>query len=121
MNLSESLLAEVSRGSLVESIHQVDAIVVTADGDIVAAWGDVEREIFARSSAKPLQALPLIETGAADHFKFSDAEIALACASHQGQNIHVEGASAILERAGLGENDLECGPHWVPGRCSCRI
>ncbi len=112
MNLSESLLVEVSRGSMMESVHHVDAVVVTADGDIVAAWGDVEREIYARSSAKPLQALPLIETGAADHFAFTDAEIALACASHQSQAIHVSGAAAIIERIGLGEGDLECGPHW---------
>lgn len=112
MNLSESLLVEVSRGSMVESIHLVDAVAVTADGDIIAAWGDVEREIYARSSAKPLQALPLIETGAADQFSFSDAEIALACASHQSQSVHVNGVSAILERVGLGEGDLECGTHW---------
>jgi len=112
MNLSESLLVEVSRGTLVESIHHVDAVVVTADGDIVAAWGDVEREIYARSAIKPVQALPLIETGAADHFKLTDTEIALACASHQGQNIHVEGAEGILKHAGLGESNLECGAHW---------
>lgn len=112
MNLSESLLVEVSRGNLVESVHHVDAVVVTADGGIIAAWGDVEREIFPRSAIKPIQALPLIETGAADHFKLSDREIALACASHQGQNIHVDGAAGILKRAGLGESDLECGPHW---------
>jgi L-asparaginase II len=112
MNLSELLLVEVSRGSMVESVHLVDAVVVTANGDIVAAWGDVEREIYARSSAKPLQALPLIETGAADHFKFTDAEIALACASHQSQAIHLNGATTIVERIGLSESDLECGPHW---------
>lgn len=97
---------------MVESLHRVDAIVVTADGEIINAWGDVEHEIYARSSAKPLQALPLIETGAADHFGFSDPEIALACASHQGQPIHVDGAAAILNRIGLGEDDLECGAHW---------
>ncbi len=112
MNLSESLLVEVSRGPLVESTHHVDAIVVTADGGIVAAWGDVDREIYARSAAKPMQALPLIETGAADHFGFTDAEIALACASHQGQPIHVDGAKAIMDRIGLVESDFECGPHW---------
>lgn len=112
MNLSESLLVEIFRGSMVESVHQVDAVVVTADGDIIAAWGNVEREIYARSAAKPLQALPLIETGAADHFAFTDAEIALACASHQGQPIHVNGARAIMERIGLGEGDFECGAHW---------
>lgn len=112
MNLSESLLVEVSRGSMVESVHLMDAVVVTADGDIIAAWGDVEHEIYARSSAKPLQALPLIETGAADHFGFSDAEIALACASHQSQAIHVNTATAIVERIGLSESNLECGPHW---------
>ncbi|NQV43451.1 MAG: asparaginase [Rhodospirillales bacterium] len=112
MNLSESLLVEVFRGSMVESVHHIDAVVVTADGDIVAAWGDVEYEVYARSSAKPLQALPLIETGAADHFGFTDTEIALACASHQGQPIHVNGAAAIMERIGLGEDDFECGAHW---------
>lgn len=112
MNLSESLLVEVSRGTMVESIHHVDAVVVTADGDVIAAWGDVEREVYPRSSLKPVQTLPLIETGAADRFSLTDAEIALACASHQGQIIHVDGAADILERIGAREADLECGAHW---------
>lgn len=112
MNLSESLLVEVSRGTMVESVHHVDAVVVTADGDIVAAWGDIEREVYPRSSIKPVQTLPLIESGAADHFGLTDADIALACASHQSQNIHVDAAANILERIGLTESDLECGPHW---------
>ncbi len=111
MNLSESLLVEVSRGTMVESIHYCDAVAVDAHGDIIAAWGDVEREIYSRSSAKPLQALPLLETGAADHFGYSDAEVAFACASHNSEEKHTTTTVQVLDRIGLSEPNLECGPH----------
>lgn len=106
------VLAEVTRGSLVESVHRGSAVVATADGEVVAGWGDVNRLIYPRSSNKILQAIPLVETGAADRFNLDQHELALACASHMGEAIHVERVRAWLARVGLSENDLECGSHW---------
>lgn len=103
---------EVTRGPLVESRHLVDAAVVDAAGDRVAVWGDVERPVYARSAIKPIQALALIETGAAEAFALSNREIALACASHAGEPVHVEAVTAWLARLGLGDDDLECGAHY---------
>ena len=105
------VFVEVTRGDLVESRHRGAAAVVDADGSVVHAWGDVERPVFSRSAIKPLQALPLVETGAAGRFAVSDAEIALACGSHGGAPEHVRPVAAWLERIGLAPADLECGTH----------
>jgi L-asparaginase II len=77
----------------------------------VAAWGDVDRPVFPRSAVKPIQAIPLLETGAADRFAVTDAELALACASHGGAPEHLRVASHWLNRIGLGPEFLVCGPH----------
>ncbi len=111
MNIDESLPIEVTRGGRVESVHHTDVVAVTASGDVVLRCGDVEREIYPRSSAKPLQALPLVETGAADRFGLDDPRIALACASHTGQTEHTSAVSRWLSDVGLREDALECGPH----------
>ena len=108
---SNPLLVEVTRGNLVESRHRAAFAVSDAEGRIVLSAGDYERPVYARSSLKPIQAIPLLETGAAAAFDLGDAEIALACASHNGEPRHVECVAAWLERLGLGEEDLECGPH----------
>lgn len=105
------VLVEITRGDVVESAHRGAAVVVAADGGIVAAWGDIEHRVYPRSAVKPIQALPLIETGAARHFALSPAEIALACASHGGEAAHVTAVQEMMGRAGLGESDLECGAH----------
>jgi len=105
------LEVEVTRGSIVESRHAVTAVVTDAEGAIVASWGDPERLTFPRSANKPLQALPLIETGAADRFKVSEREISFSCASHKGELFHVEAAAAWLARIGLSGDALECGSH----------
>lgn len=99
---------------MVESRHAGAAAVVDAAGGVVRSWGDIERPVFARSAIKPLQALPLVETGAAERFGLGDAEIALACASHRGEPIHVDTVRRWLARADLGPQDLECGSH-APG------
>ena len=104
------LTVEVTRGQMVESRHRVSVAVCDPDGKVVRHWGDIERPVYARSSIKPLQALPLIESGAADAFGLSDAEIALACASHNGEKRHVDTVRAWLARIGLGQDALECGP-----------
>ena len=116
-NSSNPILVETTRGEMVESCHTGAAVVVDAVGRVVRSWGDIDRPVFARSAIKPLQALPLVETGAAERFGLGDAEIALACASHRGEPIHVDTVRRWLARADLGPQDLECGSH-VPGNAA---
>jgi L-asparaginase II len=114
------LIVEVTRGSLVESRHRCAAAVVGPDGGVVHSWGDIDRPIYGRSAIKPLLALPLVESGAADAFGLGDAEIALACASHSGEPRHVETVRAWLAHIGLSAGDLECGAHWPYDEASMR-
>ncbi len=107
--MSNPVLAEVLRGGIVESAHRGAVAVLDASGAIVLAIGDIDRPIFPRSAIKGLQALPLIESGAADRYSLTDAEIALACASHNGEPEHVATAEGMLRKAGLDLGALECG------------
>jgi L-asparaginase II len=102
---------EVVRGGRVESRHRVDACVIDASGGLRLAAGDIDGMIYPRSAIKPFQALALVETGAADALAVSEAELALACASHGGEPMHVERVAAWLARLGLEERHLACGPH----------
>jgi len=106
------LAVDVTRGDMVESRHRAAVAVVDAAGRTVGAWGDVARPVYGRSAMKPLQALPLIETGAAERYGLGLVELALAAASHNGEPRHVELVSALLARIGCGAGDLECGAHW---------
>jgi len=108
---TEAMIIEVTRGDMVESRHRAHIAIVDPDGKVVQVWGDIERPVYGRSAIKPLQALPLIESGAADRFRVSVAEIALACASHNGEPRHVELVTAWLARIGCSVADLECGSH----------
>ncbi len=90
------LLVAVERGPLVESIHRGDIAIVRADGEVISSVGDIERIVFARSSMKPLQSIPIIETGAAERFHFDDGDLALSCASHNGEKQHTERVTSIL-------------------------
>jgi L-asparaginase II len=108
---ADPLLVEVSRGDMVESRHRAAVAIVDAEGKLAAAWGDIERPVYGRSAIKPLQALPLIESGAADRYALGPAELALACASHNGEPRHVELVAAWLDRIGCSGDDLECGSH----------
>ncbi len=110
--MSNPVLVEVLRGAHVESRHTGALAIVDADGGLVMSLGDIERPIFPRSAVKLLQALPLVESGAAERFNLSDAELALACASHNGEPEHVATAAGVLAKAGLDVNALECGTHW---------
>ncbi|MGA9266967.1 MAG: asparaginase, partial [Rhodomicrobium sp.] len=103
------VLIEVMRGAAVESRHRGAFVVVDASGKIVHSAGDPRMSIYPRSAVKPLQAIPLIETGAADLFGLTDKELALACASHKGEPVHVDAVNAWLDRIGLGDVALECG------------
>jgi L-asparaginase II len=105
------VLVEHWRGDSVESMHRGAAIIASAGGEVVAAWGDVLRPVFPRSAIKMIQALPLLETGAADRFSLGDPQIALACASHSGECGHVLAVERWLTRIGIAANALECGPH----------
>jgi len=105
------VLVEIVRGGFVESRHRGGFAVADADGRTVRAIGDIDHPVYPRSAIKPLQALPLIESGAADRYGFEPAEIAIACASHQGEPIHVETVSRMLARIGCTAADLECGAH----------
>jgi len=101
---------ETWRGGILENAHLGHAVICDANG-IVHTWGNPKAVIFPRSSAKMLQALPLIETGAAAARGLSDAQLALACASHDGADLHVGMAGRWLADLGLGESDLRCGAH----------
>jgi len=109
--MTNPVLIEVTRGPLLESWHRGAVAVASASGAMALQLGDVVQPIYPRSSIKALQALPLIETGAADHFGYGAQEIALACASHAGTERHTRLAAAMLERIGLKEEALGCGAH----------
>jgi L-asparaginase II len=106
------ILVEATRGGIVESAHRGAVAVVDARGTPVRTIGDVARPVFARSAVKVLQALPLVTSGAADAFHLTDEELALACASHNGEARHVATAAGVLAKAGLDASALECGAHW---------
>jgi L-asparaginase II len=110
--MTNPFLVEVLRGDVVESAHRGAIVVCDADGKTVWEIGDIDRPVFPRSAVKAIQALPLVESGAADAYGFGDRELALACASHSGEPEHVELALSMLARAGLDEAALECGVHW---------
>jgi L-asparaginase II len=96
---------------MVESVHRGSIAIMDAEGNLRLALGDVESPVYSRSSLKPMQAMPLVESGAAEAFGLSDEEVALACASHSGEPMHTTRVAAWLTRLGLGESDLACGAH----------
>lgn len=110
--MTNPVLVEVTRGAVVESRHRGAVIVVDTDGKVVLELGDVDSPVFPRSAVKAIQALPFVESGAADAFGFGQKEIALACASHSGEPEHAALAAAMLAKAGLDVSALECGAHW---------
>jgi L-asparaginase II len=113
-------LVEYTRGGIVESVHTGAIAVVDAQGRLVAAYGDPTAVTFLRSSAKPFQTLPLIESGAAEAFALPPREIALTCASHLGMDMHAETAASIQARIGASERDLLCGTHEVGDPATAR-
>ncbi|HEX4303858.1 MAG TPA: asparaginase [Rhizomicrobium sp.] len=109
--MTNPILVELTRGDLVESVHRGAIAVADASGALRLALGDVTAPVYSRSSLKPMQAMVLVESGAATAFGLSDEEISLACASHSGEPMHTERVAAWLARIGLGERDLACGAH----------
>ncbi len=126
------ILVEVTRGSRIESAHRGAIAICDAKGRVFGGWGDIDAAVYPRSAFKSLQALALVETGAADAFSVSPEELALACASHSGEPMHVERVERWLTRIDCQDGDLACGPHLPihelsahamirEGRKPCRI
>lgn len=108
------LMAEVWRGPVLECVHMGHAVICDARGEIVATWGDPETIILPRSSCKMIQALPLVESGAATDAGLTSEHLALACASHNGAHIHTDRVKSWLSALGLSDSDLRCGTQ-IPG------
>lgn len=109
--MSKPLTVNIWRGDLVESRHHVHGLIMSDDGTVLESWGDIDQLVYSRSSLKTLQALPLVESGAADAFELDNAEIALACASHNAEPVHIKKVTSWLNKIGLTPDDLECGGH----------
>lgn len=102
---------QVWRGTTIESVHRISVAVVDVNGRLRASAGDPGFIAFARSALKPIQAAAVVEDGAADRFAFSERELALCCASHSGEERHVELACSMLRKIGVDEESLACGAH----------
>jgi L-asparaginase II len=111
MNKPE-LVIEVTRGGFVESRHQVIAVICDAKGKRHSQWGNVDQQVFPRSSNKPLQALPLMLSGAAHDLNLSQQQLAMACSSHNGEAQHSAVITAWLKQLHMSSEQLECGSHW---------
>jgi L-asparaginase II len=110
--MTNPVIAEVTRGGIVESRHRGAFAVVDSSGHVVAAEGAIAAAIYPRSAVKAFQCLPVVESGAADRFGFTAEEIALCCSSHNGEPDHLRVARAMLAKAGNAEALYECGAHW---------
>ncbi len=117
--MSNPIIAEVTRGGIVESFHRGAYAVADRDGHIIVSAGEIDLPIFPRSAIKAFQCLPVIESGATAHYGFDNQEIALACASHKGEPEHIRVAASMLRKAGNSEGQYECGIHW-PGASAAR-
>lgn len=108
--MAYELFVEVTRNNTVESRHFGAAVVCDVKGEVLHRWGDIEGLVFPRSALKPMLAIQLVESGASDNHALSDAELSLACSSHQGEPIHQDLVASWLARLGLNEQHLACGP-----------
>ncbi len=109
--MSNPVLVNCLRGEVIENRHRGSIAVCDPRGRLIYSCGDLEALVYPRSSIKALQALPLVESGAARHFETSDIELALACSSHNAESAHTEVAAGWLRRLDLDETALECGAH----------
>src|SRR3990172_967488 len=105
------ILAKVYRGDTVESVHYGSVAVVDSKGRLIYSAGDPKFFTYLRSSAKPFQTIPVIESGTAENFDFSTKELAIVSGSHNGEKIHVDTVKKILKKVGLSEKYLKCGTH----------
>jgi len=109
--MAGTLQVESTRGDVVESVHRVSLAVVDAEGRLVMTAGNPDLLTYWRSAAKPFQAMPLVASGAADHYGLTSRELALACASHSSEPVHLEVAEGMLRKIGVPESALACGSH----------
>lgn len=107
-------LFEVTRGDVVESVHFGSIAVVDSNGKLISSYGDPQAVAFLRSSAKPFQVLPFVEGGGVEYYGFTPRELSIACASHEGSDLHVQTVEGIQKKVGLDESSLQCGIH-MPG------
>ena len=105
------ILVEQTRGNWVENRHRGAWVVSDAAGKVIGSGGDITRPVFPRSAIKSIQALAMVTSGSIEKFALSDEELALACASHHGEDVHVTGVTSFLSHVGLSPSDLECGAH----------
>ncbi|MGE5587610.1 MAG: asparaginase [Clostridia bacterium] len=112
---------KVTRGSIVESVHRADVAVADSEGRVLFWVGDPGKVTYWRSCAKPVQAVPVVETGAAQRFGFEDREIAVMCASHSGEYAHIRAVAGILHKIGLTDLALACGVHPPLDRDSAKM
>ncbi|WAH38696.1 asparaginase [Alicyclobacillus dauci] len=105
----DNSILNVYRGDVVENSHRGHIAVVNANGELLYSFGDPFRITHGRSALKPFQVLPVMETGTADHYGFTDADLALCASSHSGEEIHRSRATAMLWRVGIDESHLQCG------------
>jgi L-asparaginase II len=105
------ILVEQTRGEYVENRYRGAFVIADAEGNVIAAGGDIARPVFPRSAIKSMQALAMVSSGALDRFALSDEQLALACASHHGEQVHVTKVAGFLTHLGLSSQDLECGTH----------
>ncbi|KMW58924.1 L-Asparaginase type 2-like protein [Candidatus Rhodobacter oscarellae] len=113
-------MVELWRGEFLESVHRGHAVVCDERGEIVEAWGDPQKIILPRSSCKMVQALPLVESGAADALGLTAEQLALSCASHNAAAIHTDRVALWLRDLGLSDDDFRCGPQ-SPGDMDARL
>ncbi|NBJ69664.1 asparaginase [Roseburia sp. 1XD42-34] len=102
---------QVYRGNYVESTHNINVAVVRSTGELMAYYGDAYRNTFARSSMKPFQAAPIVESGAMEKYLLTERQLSLFCASHSGEAMHREEVADVLAKLNLEENQLQCGTH----------
>ncbi len=103
------ILIEQTRGAFVENRHRGTFVIADARGHIIASAGDFQRPVFPRSAIKSMQALAMVTSGAIARFSLDNQQLALACSSHHGEDIHIAGVTGFLSQLGLGADDLECG------------
>ena len=108
---SPAPLIELTRGQTLEDQHFGAIAVVNAQGRLLAAAGDPQHTVFTRSTLKPLQALPFVQAGGPAHFGLASEQVAMLCASHSGENMHVAQVQTMLDKAGLHYKALRCGCH----------
>lgn len=108
----DQITVNVTRGAITESQHKIKAVILNSSGHVIESWGDVDTPVYPRSAIKAMQVLSFIEMGGAEKFGFTEEEIAICCASHNGEEKHTQTVQNMLNKLKLSESHFECGAHW---------